>query len=137
MIASLVTVRKGTEGLPVRIAGVELGPALTDETILRRLGERVERRRLDRNLTQLVLSQRAGVARTVVQRFERGEAITTTGLVRILRALDLLDALDVAFPEPGPTPIEALRRGARRRQRARAAVGEPRTRRGWRWEDER
>lgn len=116
---------------------VNFDPTLTDETVLQRLGERVERRRLDRNLTQLVLSERAGVARTVLQRLERGEPITTTGLVRILRALDLLEALDAAIPASAPSPIEALQRGGRQRRRARAAVRDPGIRRAWRWEDER
>ncbi|MDO8188460.1 helix-turn-helix transcriptional regulator [Conexibacter sp. JD483] len=109
---------------------------LTDDAVLRQLGERVERQRLDRNLTQQVLSERAGVARTVVQRLERGDPIATTGLVRILRALDLLAALDAAFPEPLPSPVEAAARGGRRRRRARASSRDTTDQGGWRWGDE-
>lgn len=71
---------------------------LTDEAVLSELGERLARLRLGRDLTQRQLGQRAGVARTVVQRIESGEPVTTANLIRLLRALDLLDALDRSIP---------------------------------------
>jgi transcriptional regulator with XRE-family HTH domain len=89
-----------------------------DGAVLREFGDRLARRRLSRDLTQQQLADRAGVGRRAVQRLEGGQPVTTVALVRILRELEELDALDSAFPEPGPSPLEALRRQGRQRRRA-------------------
>jgi transcriptional regulator with XRE-family HTH domain len=113
---------------------------LTDETILRALGERLAGLRLSRDLTQRRLGERAGVGRTVVQRIEAGEPVTTTNLVRVLRALDLLDVLDRLIPEQAPSPVEELKLRGRQRRRASGAHGvgdRPLDQsRPWRWGDE-
>ena len=90
----------------------------SDRAVLETLGERLSRRRLDRNYTQAQLADRAGVGRRAVQRLEGGDPVTTVALVRILRALDALGDLDAAISEPGPSPLQALEREGRQRQRA-------------------
>jgi transcriptional regulator with XRE-family HTH domain len=114
---------------------------LTDETVLTELGERLARVRLGRDLTQRQLGQRAGVARTVVQRIETGEPVTTANLIRVLRALDMLDALDRLIPESVPSPVQAFKLQGRQRRRASGAHGrraKPADDDGpWRWGDER
>ena len=100
---------------------------LTDETVLRELGERLSRLRLQRNLTQAQLADEAGVERKAVSRVEAGEPVQLVTLVRVLRALGLLDALDAVVPELQPSPLE-LRSymdtpdGVRGRPRAGAAL---------------
>ncbi|HKH78614.1 MAG TPA: helix-turn-helix transcriptional regulator, partial [Solirubrobacteraceae bacterium] len=79
---------------------------LTDESVLSELGARLERVRLERNLTQRELAARAGVAYKAIQRIEAGESVKLTSLIRVLRGLELLDALDQLVPEPTPSPIE-------------------------------
>ena len=113
---------------------------LTDEAVLAELGARLERTRLERNLTQRRLAEEAGVERKALQRAEAGESVKLTSFVRILRALGLLDGLDQLVPEPLPSPIELLKRHDHRRQRA---SGERRTRTRvderpatWHWGDE-
>ncbi len=114
---------------------------LTDETVLSELGERLARLRLGRDLTQRQLGDRAGVARTVVQRVESGEPVTTANLIRVLRALGLLDDLDRLIPESVPSPVQALKLQGRQRRRASGAHGRrepPAAPDGpWRWGDER
>jgi putative transcriptional regulator len=113
---------------------------MTDEAILRELGERLARRRIERNVTQRALGDQAGVGRAAVQRIEAGEPVTTTNLIRVLRALDLLGALDAALAPPPASPLLALRSAGRRRRRARTpstAAPAPAPARPWRWGDER
>jgi putative transcriptional regulator len=113
---------------------------LTDETVLGELGERLARLRLSRDLTQRQLGERAGVGRTVIQRVETGEPVTTPNLVRVLRALELLDALDRLIPQSAPSPLQELKLRGRQRRRASGAHGgsdEPAAEnRPWRWGDE-
>jgi transcriptional regulator with XRE-family HTH domain len=98
----------------MRIDGV-----LTDEAVLAELGERLARVRLERNISQSELGEQAGVGRTAVQRIEAGLPVMTTSLVRVLRALEILDALDVAVPQRTASPIAEL--ASRRRGRRRAS----------------
>ncbi|MEW6364631.1 MAG: helix-turn-helix transcriptional regulator [Acidobacteriota bacterium] len=92
--------------------------AMSDKGILATLGERVSRQRLNSNMTQAMLSERAGVSRIVVQRLEGGRGCTLESLIRILRALALLDQLDVFLPEPGLSPIQLAKLKGRARRRA-------------------
>ena len=46
------------------------------------------RLRLSRDLTQRQLGEQGGVARTLIQRIEAGEPVTTASLIRVLRAHD-------------------------------------------------
>ncbi len=110
-----------------------------DEVVLAELGRRLAQTRLERNLSQATLAEEAGVSKTTVERLEAGEAVKSTSLIRVLRALDLLEALDRLLPEPLPSPIQRLRLEGRRRRRA----GTPRRPtppdppgRPWRWGDE-
>lgn len=94
---------------------------LTDEAVQVELGARLARSRLALNLTQTHLAREAGVARGTVQRAEAGEPVATTALIRILRALNLLDGLDAVVPERVPSPLEQLEYGTDLRRRASAA----------------
>ena len=52
---------------------------------------------------------------------ENGGDVQLGTLLRILRALGRLDALDAFLPRPGVSPMELLRSGGRERQRASAS----------------
>jgi putative transcriptional regulator len=89
-----------------------------DDVVLRELGQRLARTRLERNLSQGGLADEAGVSKRTVERLEAGEPVKSDSLIRILRGLGQLDALDRLIAEPLPSPIERLRSEGRRRRRA-------------------
>lgn len=91
---------------------------MTDEAVLERLGERLSRFRLDRNLTQADLADEAGVHKNTIFRLEAGGSTQLKNLVRVLRVLGLLDRLDALVPEPVPSPLRQLEELERRRKRA-------------------
>lgn len=95
----------------------------TDDAVLQELGARLAGTRLEQNLSQDELADKAGVARITVARLEAGETVKTPSLIRVIRALGLLDGLGRAIPEPGPSPIERLKLEGRRRRRATGARG--------------
>jgi transcriptional regulator with XRE-family HTH domain len=113
---------------------------LTDETVLGELGSRLERTRLERNLTQRQLAQEAGVERKAVLRIEAGEPVRITSFIRVLRALGLLEALEQLVPEPLPSPVELVKLRGRTRRRASGRHGRRPAERGearpWHWGDE-
>ena len=97
------------------------------------LGRRLARHRLNRNLTQSALAAQAGVSTLTVQRIERGHSLQATNLIRILRALGLLDNLDALVPEPAVSPIQQARMRGRIRQRASSRPGKPEAPAEWSW----
>lgn len=115
-----------------------ISPQDPDSVILEELGNRLRRARLDRNLNQARLAEEAGIGRTTLQRIEEGKSSSLVNLIRILRALDLLDGVDRLVPEPSPSPIDELKRRGRQRQRAGSPRGTERIEppRSWRWPDE-
>ena len=66
-----------------------------------------------RGLTQAQLADRAGVARGTVQRIEAGDmGVSLENLLRVLRALGLLDAIPDAL-DPLASDVGRLRAGER------------------------
>ena len=108
----------------------------SDQTVLQALGRRLARHRLNRNLTQAALAAEAGVSALTVQRIEQGRSSQAANLIRILRALGLLDNLDALVPEPAISPIQQARMRGRVRQRASSRPGRPEPPTEWSWGDE-
>jgi transcriptional regulator with XRE-family HTH domain len=112
----------------------------SNDAVLAELGRRMERQRLARNVTQQQMAEQAGIGRATLQRLERGESVQTTSLIKLLRALDLLQSLDGALPQAIERPILQLERERRRKPRQRArSSGRTSSRpaeRPWRWGEE-
>ncbi len=93
------------------------GAATTDE-ILAELGARLNRYRLQQNRTLADVAAAAGVNMRTAQRAEAGENPTMATVIRLLRALGRLDALDAFLPAPLVSPLRLAELGGRERQRA-------------------
>ena len=113
---------------------MKISGQLADEAILRELGERLARVRLQRNLTQAELATEAGVSKRTVERIEAGGASQLVNLVRVCRALDLVESFDALIPEPLPSPVAQLK--LRGKERKRASAAKPHAPSGkWQWGD--
>ena len=109
-----------------------------DKVILEELGGRLRQARFVCNVSQSALAEEAGVARFTLQRIEEGQSSSTTNLIKLLRALDLLEGLDGLVPEGIDRPVDQVRRRSERRQRAGSSRKRPRRKAAdqWRWGDE-
>jgi transcriptional regulator with XRE-family HTH domain len=96
---------------------------MSDRAILGELGSRLQRERLNRNMTQAGLALKSGVSLRSLQYLEMGRPCTLASLIKILRALGNLAALDAFFPEPGLSPVQLAKMKGRERQRASGPVG--------------
>jgi len=109
---------------------------LTDEALLAELGERFTRTRLDRNITQAELAEEAGVSKRTVERIEAGASTQLSNLVRVIRALGLIENLELLVPETRPSPLEQLRLQGKQRERASKTPKRPAGSSAWQWGDD-
>lgn len=109
---------------------------LSDNAVLTELGARIAARRIDLQLTQADLAEQAGVSKRTVERIESGASAQLTGLVRILRALELLPGLNLMLPESVPRPTDLLKRRGKQRQRASSQARSKPPEDPWSWDDD-
>lgn len=114
---------------------MKLNAQVADAVVLRELGERLARVRLERNLTQARLAEEAGVSKRTLERIEAGGPSQLVNLVRVFRALHLLDRFETLIPEPVISPVLQLKMHDKQRKRAKASstVHSPK----WEWNDKR
>lgn len=116
---------------------MRINKTLSDEAVLREIGHRLAAARLARNLTQAALAEDAGLSKRTLERLESGEvASRLSALVRVCRALDLIDRLEAFVPAAGAGPVEQLRRASRRRKRASGRRAAVKASKKWTWGDE-
>ena len=67
---------------------------MSDDSIVRQIGEYVRYHRMQQNKTQTILAKEAGISRSTLSLLERGESVIVATLIQILRVLDQLQALE-------------------------------------------
>lgn len=116
---------------------MKLDSQMTDEAILKAIGERLAHLRLAHNLTQQQLAEQAGLGVRTVQRLESGAAATQlSGFVRVCRVLGLLEHFENLVPEAVAGPMEQLQRRNRKRLRASGKKTAPAGPKQWAWGEE-
>ncbi|OED38838.1 hypothetical protein AB833_18040 [Chromatiales bacterium (ex Bugula neritina AB1)] len=107
----------------------------SSETIEDALSARIEAIRLNRNITQSRLAREAGVSRSTISRLaQQGKGISLDSFIRILKALQLTQNLEMLLPDPGLSPLDQLKKKNQSpRQRARPKKQDPEK---WAWGDD-
>jgi transcriptional regulator with XRE-family HTH domain len=82
---------------------------MTNDEIMRLLGERMRSRRLARNIPVDQLADKAGLNRKTILDMEAGRDVRLSSLVKLLRGLNSLASLEAAFPDvlPGGESISS------------------------------
>ena len=112
----------------------------SDERILRELGDRIARYRLNKNWTQARLAEESGVSSRTIHNIEHGAPAKSASLIRVLRVLGLLNNLELLIPEPVVSPVQQLKMQGKSRRRATGARGRSRRENAdrheqWTWDD--
>lgn len=81
---------------------------LTSKAILKELAERVKNYRLDMNLSQGDFAQKAGISLRSVVNFESGADVKFSNFIKILKALELADNLELLIPDVTKRPSSFL-----------------------------
>ncbi len=97
----------------------------TLEELQRYLGGKVKRLRLNRNLDQRTTAEKAGVSEKALRNLETGRGSTVETLLRVLKALERLQGLEMLAPEVSVNPLDLLRqpKAAQRARRAAKPTG--------------
>lgn len=82
------------------------------------IGERIQRARLLKNLTQKGLAEKAGLSRGAISKIERGQGATLSSLIEIMRVLGILDSFEQIFPSTQLSPLEIVKLEGKKRKRA-------------------
>lgn len=121
---------------------MKFSPTLTDDALLTELGQRVAQLRLSRNWQQHELATEAGLSLRTLSRIESGEPSQTVNLLRVLRALGLLENLEALVPPPLVSPMLQLQLQGKQRKRASrstrkvATPGTAEPKPAWQWGEE-
>jgi len=96
----------------------------TPDELQSALGERLKRLRLNRNLDQKSTAEKAGISERALRNLESGHGSTVETLLRVLKALDYLQGIDMLAPEPSVNPLDLLRQSKAPQRVRRAAANE-------------
>ncbi len=115
--------------------------AMSEEMILQELGQRLERERLNRDVTQQELANQSGVSLRTIKNVESGRGCGVATLIGILRGLGMLNRLEQLLPETPISPIQLAKLKGREKKRAsgrRKKTSQPTQVREsqWKWNDE-
>jgi len=91
---------------------------MENEAIRQEIGKRLQRERLNQNITQEQLSKKAGISRRTLVAAEKGEGTSLETLIRILRGLERIEQLDQFLPRPELSPIQMAKLKGKIRQKA-------------------
>ncbi len=108
----------------------------SDDAVLKEIGNRIAQYRLNQDKTQTALAQEAGISNRTLLRIEHGDSVQASSLIRILRALQLVDNLDALIPEPAVSPVQQLKMQGKQRRRASSRSIKPQKEGAWSWGDE-
>ncbi len=77
----------------------------SDRVLLKEIGQKVKRLRLEANISQKTLAERCGLSDFSISQFENGKNISLLSLLMILRSLNALNMLYQFFEEEQLDPI--------------------------------
>jgi transcriptional regulator with XRE-family HTH domain len=90
---------------------------MTDKSIAREIGRRIEQMRLEQNLTQQQLADEIGLSRLSYRKLEQG-AGKLENFIALLRVLGRMDLVEGFVPQTVFSPIQQLKLKGRQRRRA-------------------
>ena len=94
--------------------------SMSDKALAETIGKFVQHHRLNQNKTQHDVAKAAGISRSTLSLLERGEKVSLSSLMQVLRILDLLHIMDVFKVNDEISPIEYIKLQKNKRQRARS-----------------
>jgi transcriptional regulator with XRE-family HTH domain len=93
--------------------------SMSDHALTAHIGVFVKHHRLEQNKTQDVLSHEAGISRSTLSLLERGETVTLSTLIQVLRVLNQLQVMNAFDVHQRISPLALAKAELEKRKRAR------------------
>lgn len=90
---------------------------MSNDAIIRYVGEQVKQMRLNARLSQRELAEQAGIARSTIVAMETGHGIALDSLISILRVMRKLSVLDAFATEALVSPLQIARNAGKTPER--------------------
>jgi transcriptional regulator with XRE-family HTH domain len=94
--------------------------SMSDDALTQQLGAFVKHHRLDQNKTQDKVAKAAGISRSTLSLLERGDTVSLSTLIQVLRVLDQLQVMDAFEIQQSISPIALAKAEREKRKRARS-----------------
>lgn len=94
--------------------------SLTNTDVIREIGIRLREQRISKKLTQQQLANHAGLSLFTISKIEKGQSVSLSMLVAVLRVLRLLDNLELLLPKSEISPIALLKQKQKITKRVRS-----------------
>ena len=94
--------------------------AMSDKALSQHLGAFIKHHRMEQNKTQDALSKAAGISRSTLSLLERGETVTLSTLLQVLRVLNQLYVLEAFNVVKIISPMALVKEAKAQRYRARS-----------------
>jgi transcriptional regulator with XRE-family HTH domain len=94
--------------------------AMSDKALSQHLGAFIKHHRMEQNKTQDALSKAAGISRSTLSLLERGETVTLSTLLQVLRMLNQLYVLEAFNVVKTISPMALVKEAKAQRYRARS-----------------
>lgn len=93
--------------------------SMSDDALAKQVGVFIKHHRLEQNKTQEFVAEAAGISRSTLSLLEKGEAVTLSTLIQVLRVLDLLHVMDTFDVKQSISPLALAKAEKEKRKRAR------------------
>ncbi|MFD2532528.1 helix-turn-helix domain-containing protein [Gracilimonas halophila] len=93
--------------------------SMSDKALIEQIGAYIKHHRLQQNKTQEEVAGEAGISRSTLSLLERGETVTLTTLIQVLRVLDQLHVMDSFKINETVSPLTLAKLEKEKRKRAR------------------
>jgi transcriptional regulator with XRE-family HTH domain len=91
----------------------------SDKSLSEHIGAYVKHHRLDQNKTQEELAYAAGIGRSTLSLLERGQSVTLSTFIQVLRVLDLLPVMEAFKIDISMSPMALAKLEQEKRLRSR------------------
>ena len=92
--------------------------AMSDKAVAEVIGRFIKEKRLEQNKTQEMLATAAGISRSTLSLLEKGETVTLSTLLQVMRVLGQLHMLDAFIIQPTVSPLQMARMELKKQKKA-------------------
>lgn len=93
--------------------------SMSDNVLSQHIGAFIKHQRMEQNKTQDLVASAAGISRSTLSLLERGESVTLSTLIQVLRVLDQLQVMEVFEVQQNISPMALAKAEKEKRKRAR------------------